>query len=131
MNTKEEILQFLKSNKLFLSEKFHLTKIGLFGSCARGEQNTNSDVDILIELEAGTTNIFDLEWDLKELLKKQFHADVDIVREKYVKSYFKPYILKDVIYVWLPLHTNMYQGISLIDDRLVINSNNVSIMRRN
>ena len=99
MGTKEEILQFLINNKRFLSDRFHLKKIGLFGSFARGEQTQSSDVDILIELEENTKNIFDLEYDLKELLKKQFNRDVDLIREKYIKSYFKPLILRDAIYV--------------------------------
>ena len=99
MNTKEEIIQFLRNNKLFLREKFHLTKIGLFGSFARGDQKPGSDIDILIELEDEAKNIFDLEYDLRELLKKQFNRNVDICEEKYIKSYFKPYILRDAIYV--------------------------------
>ena len=99
MNTKEEILQFLKSNKNSLRENFHLSKIGLFGSFARGEQKPTSDVDILIELEEGTKNIFDLEYDLCELLKKQFKRNVDVVHEKSIRSCFKPYILKDAIYI--------------------------------
>ena len=99
MNTKEEILLFLKSNKLFLTKKFHLTKIGLFGSFARGDQKPSSDIDLLIERAPGANNIFDSDWELKELLKKQFNRDVDICTEKYIKSYFRPYILKDAIYV--------------------------------
>ena len=99
MNNKEEILQFLRNNKIFLRKKYHLTKIGLFGSFARGDQKSSSDVDILIELEKEAKNIFDLEYDLRELLKKQFNRNVDICEEKYIKSYFKPYILKDAIYV--------------------------------
>jgi len=99
MSTKEEILQFLKNNKSSLRENFHLTKIGLFGSFARGDQKPTSDVDILIELEEEAKNIFDLEYDLRELLKKQFNRNVDICEEKYIKSYFKPYILRDAIYV--------------------------------
>lgn len=99
MNTKEEILQFLRNNKIFLREKFHLTKIGIFGSFARGDQKPTSDVDILIELEDDAKNIFDLEFDLQELLKKQFNRNVDLVHEKCIRSYFKPYILKDAIYV--------------------------------
>ena len=71
----------------------------MFGSIARGEDKPTSDIDILIELEEGTKNIFDLEYDLQELLKKQFNRDVDLIREKYIKSYFKPTILKDAIYV--------------------------------
>ncbi|MBI4930810.1 MAG: nucleotidyltransferase family protein [Bacteroidetes bacterium] len=99
MHTKEEIIQFLRNNKNFLREKFHLTKIGVFGSFARGDQKPTSDVDILIELEDGTKNIFDLEYDLQELLKKQFNREVDLVHEKSIRSYFKPFILRDAIYV--------------------------------
>lgn len=99
MSAKEEILQFLITNKKFLQEKFFLSKIGIFGSFARGEQKPTSDVDILIEMDDEAKNIFDIEWDLRELLKKQFNRNVDIVHEKSIRSYFKPYILKDAIYV--------------------------------
>lgn len=99
MPTKTEILNFLRENKDLFKKKFHIAKIGLFGSFARNEQNPDSDIDILIELENDATDIFDLEWDIRELLKKRFNTEVDICEEKYIKSYFKPYILKDAIYV--------------------------------
>ena len=99
METKEEILRFLKQNSELLKNRFHVTKVGLFGSFARDEQTKESDIDLLIELEKNTKNIYDLKLSLKEFLSKKLGKNIDIAREKYIKPYAKKYILKDVIYV--------------------------------
>ncbi len=100
MNTKQEILAFLQSNKSYIQEHFYLTKVGLFGSFARDEQTDKSDVDILIEIEKNTKNIHDLKLSLGEYLSKAFGRNVDLAREKYLKPYAKDEILKDTIYVY-------------------------------
>jgi len=99
MNTKEEILDFLKANKQDILKRYHLTKIGLFGSFARNQQTSLSDVDVLIEIEENTKNIHDLKIDLNNYLSQMFDRSVDIAREKYLKPYAKDFILKDTIYV--------------------------------
>jgi len=99
MLTQQDILSFLTTNKTMLSHRFHLRKIGLFGSFARGEQKPDSDIDILVERTPDAKDIFDSDWELRELLKKQFNREVDICTEKYIKPYAKPFILRDAIYV--------------------------------
>jgi len=99
MNTKNEIISFLQDNRIFLSNQFYITKIGLFGSFARNEQTDTSDVDLLIELENGTQNIHELKTSLKKFLSKAFNRNVDIARVKYLKPYAKKLILKDTIYI--------------------------------
>jgi predicted nucleotidyltransferase len=99
MLTQQNILNFLSENKLFLREQFHVVKIGIFGSFARNEQNPDSDIDILIEMENNVSNVYDLKWNLREFLKNQFQRDVDICNSKHIKPYAKNYILKDAIYV--------------------------------
>jgi hypothetical protein len=99
MLNRQDILSFLRDNKEYLQKHFHLTKMGIFGSFARDEQKQDSDIDLLIEMEEETKNIFDLKWELREFLKKRFNREVDICNEKYIKSYAKPYILRDAIYV--------------------------------
>ena len=99
MHTKQDILNFLRDNKEYLLKHFQLTKVGIFGSFARGEERSDSDIDLLIEREPDAKNIFNSDWDLRELLKKQFNRGVDICEEKYIKSYFKKYILQDAIYI--------------------------------
>ncbi|NOQ29937.1 MAG: hypothetical protein GQ570_02315 [Helicobacteraceae bacterium] len=99
MNTKNEILEFLQNNRKYLLEQYHITKIGLFGSFARNEQKDSSDVDLLIELEEGTKNIYDLKSSLRDYLSKSFDRSVDIANSKYLKPYAKEQILKDTLYV--------------------------------
>lgn len=99
MLTRQDVLSFLRDNKEYLQQHFHLSKVGIFGSFARDEQKLDSDIDLLIVRAPGAKNIFDSDWELQELLKKQFNREVDICTEKYIKPYFRPYILKDAIYV--------------------------------
>ncbi len=99
MTEKDEILFYLKNNLVFLKQKFHIKRIGLFGSFARDEQKENSDIDLIIELEDNVENIYELKKELKNHLSKIFGRKIDIAREKYLKPYAKKYILKDVIYV--------------------------------
>lgn len=99
MNTQDEIVNFLHNNRKLLLEKYHVTKIGLFGSFARNEQQVDSDVDLLIEIEEGTKNIHDLKDALKQFLSLSFDRSVDIAREKYLKPYAREQILRDTVYV--------------------------------
>jgi len=99
MNTRDEIIEYLQNNRKFLLNQYHVTKIGLFGSFARNEQKEDSDVDLIIELEDGTKDIYDLKISLKNYLSKAFDRSVDIAREKYLKPYAKKEISKDIVYV--------------------------------
>ncbi len=99
MNTQNEIINFLQNNRKLLLEKYHVTKIGLFGSFACNEQKENSDVDLLIELEDDVQNVYDLKKSLKQFLSSSFNRSVDMAREKYLKPYAKEQILKDTLYV--------------------------------
>ncbi|MBI4357883.1 MAG: nucleotidyltransferase domain-containing protein, partial [Candidatus Omnitrophica bacterium] len=49
MKTLEEIKNVLRSKKQALREKYHVARIGVFGSYVRGDNTPASDVDILIE----------------------------------------------------------------------------------
>lgn len=99
MLTQQNILDFLSENKWYMREHFHVVKIGIFGSFARNEQHSESDIDVLIEMENNVSNVYDLKWNLREFLKNQFQRDVDICNSKHIKPYAKDYILKDAIYV--------------------------------
>ncbi|CCJ35582.1 nucleotidyltransferase family protein [Methanoculleus bourgensis] len=43
------IIGILRGNKRYLEETYHVGSIGIFGSCRRGEEREESDVDILVE----------------------------------------------------------------------------------
>jgi predicted nucleotidyltransferase len=100
MKTRDQILTFLAQNKTLFRDNYHIIRIGLFGSYARGEQNPNSDIDLLVEFEENTQDIYDLKIQLKEFFHIQLDSDVDICREKYIKPKFKNSILKEAVYAY-------------------------------
>ena len=51
MKTRDEILSILAEKKPRWEKRFRLKSLALFGSFARGDQDANSDVDILVEVD--------------------------------------------------------------------------------
>ena len=92
-------MQFMTLNKDLFKEKFHVIKIGILGSYARGDNNNQSDLDLIVEFEENTQDLYDLKIQLKEFIKSKLGLEVDICREKYIKPRIKKSILKEVIYV--------------------------------
>ncbi len=99
MLTPEVIIEFLRINKQLLRDKFHCEEIGLFGSFARNEQNESSDIDIIVQFEKDTPDLYTVENELKEYIKSHLGRDVDICAKKWIKPVFKPLVLKEAIYV--------------------------------
>ncbi len=99
MRTRDQIISFIAKNKDLFRNKFHITKIGIFGSFARGEQNKESDLDLIVEFEDNTQNLYDLKLDIKEYFRSKLGIEVDIYREKYIKPRIKKEILKETLYV--------------------------------
>lgn len=97
--TKEYIINYLSEHKDEFSQKFGITKLGLFGSYVRDEATKNSDIDILIELESNLTDIHEKKTTFKQILEDYFNTKVDIAREKYLKPFAKHEVLKEVEYV--------------------------------
>ena len=95
----ESILKYLDENSERLKLEYQLTKIGLFGSVARGDQNPDSDIDILVEFEPGTADLYDLKHKLKKEIQEIFHRPVDICRLKYIKPVFLKQIQSEAKYV--------------------------------
>jgi|SRR6186997_3198162 predicted nucleotidyltransferase len=70
------------------------TRLGLFGSFARGEARPDSDVDLLVELDRRT---FDRYMDLKIFLEDLFGRKVDLVLADRIKPRLREQILAEVI----------------------------------
>ena len=70
MTTRGEILDFLVRNKQYFRTRFGVTKIGLFGSYATGEQNESSDIDLIVSEVKNILEEKDQEIEsLKKLIK--------------------------------------------------------------
>jgi len=99
MLAKNQIIRYLSVNKDNISQKYHLKKLGIFGSYARDEQTSASDLDLLVEFEDNTPNLAKIKYFLREEIQNIFKIPVDICREKYIKPVFRQQILTDAIYV--------------------------------
>ncbi len=99
MTDKNQILQYLSANKQSISQKYHLKKLGIFGSYARNDQTPESDLDLLVEFEDNTPNLSDIKEILRKEMQSIFQIPIDICREKYIKPIFRKQILSDAIYV--------------------------------
>jgi predicted nucleotidyltransferase len=95
MFTKESVLEQLNRKADELKQNFTVSSIGLFGSLARNEATSESDVDILVDFTEPT---FDHYMDLKFHLEALFDRSVDLVIADSVKPRLKPVIDKEVIY---------------------------------
>lgn len=72
----------------------------LFGSYARGESNSLSDIDILIDVqESKKFNLFDIA-EIKEKLQDRFGLPVDVVMLKAITPDIKKRIEKEMILIY-------------------------------
>lgn len=63
-----------------LADQYKAENVRVFGSVARGEENENSDVDLLVHFRDGAS-LFDL-MDLKEDTEELLGLEVDIVSDR-------------------------------------------------
>jgi len=87
MKIKPRIVRIIKNRGI--------KKAGIFGSYARGEQKSSSDIDILIQptKEMGFFDIIRLEEDLKKRLKKK----IDLLTYASIHKLLKERILQEEI----------------------------------
>lgn len=94
----KQILVYLSLNKDRFKKDYHLIRIGVFGSVARGEQNETSDIDLIVEFEENTPDLYAVKQRIKDEIQSKFNTSVDICREKYIKPVFKDLVLSEVKY---------------------------------
>ena len=86
-------IQQKKKEILLVAQQHGIVNIRIFGSVARGDDNLQSDVDLLVDLEQGRT-LFDLAGALIKLLDL-LGRKVDIVTERGLHWYLKEKIMKE------------------------------------
>ena len=93
--TKEEIISFLRKNKPYIKKEFGVTKIALFGSFARNEQNKKSDIDILINMKVHN---FRKRLGFRDFLEEKFQRKVDVLYFNAVRKFIMRNIQEDIVY---------------------------------
>lgn len=96
MTTKEDILKTLSNNKESLQAGFKVRQLALFGSYARGDQQENSDVDILVDVDPSIGLDFVC---LCETIERLLGTHVDVVSSRAIKPSGWKVIEPELIYV--------------------------------
>jgi predicted nucleotidyltransferase len=97
MKTLDEIKEILEAQQDYLAAEYGVSIVGVFGSYVRGEQQPDSDVDVLIELErparVSLIGLVELEHDLSELLGMK----VDVAIRRNLRKRIGERILREVV----------------------------------
>ena len=86
---------FVDKNKLIqLCRENNITKIGIFGSVARGDATEKSDIDLLVQFSENKSLLthIRLERELSQLLKRK----VDLLTEEAISPYLRDIIKSDL-----------------------------------
>lgn len=95
--SRNQIIDFLISQKNTFEKEYHVRKIGIFGSYARDEATDDSDIDIVVELDK--PDMFYLIG-IKQMVEEAFETKVDIIRlRERMNKTLREQIEQDVIYV--------------------------------
>lgn len=96
MLSRTDIESKLQEIKPVLADKFHVSRIGYFGSYVSGQQNNESDLDLLVEFSEPVGWSF---FTLEKFLEQSLGLPVDLVTRNALKERIKEPILNQVIYV--------------------------------
>ncbi|MCK5822517.1 MAG: nucleotidyltransferase family protein [Bacteroidales bacterium] len=96
MKTLEYIKQQIEQKKSFLQAKYHIKYLAIFGSVSRGENNDESDIDILVDFsEPIGIEFIDLADELEKILQNK----VDLVSRNAIKPKYFSQIKNELQYV--------------------------------
>jgi predicted nucleotidyltransferase len=74
-----------------------IKRVGIFGSYVRGEQNKDSDIDLLVEFFEGEKT-FDRFMEISYFLEKILNHRIELVTPEGMSPYIAPHIFKEIEY---------------------------------
>ncbi|HPI91419.1 MAG TPA: nucleotidyltransferase family protein [Spirochaetota bacterium] len=96
MLTKNDIKKKIQKNSGIL-KNYHVNRIGIFGSYAKGTPSENSDIDLLVDFSE-TITLFQYVH-LADSMRNILNSGVDIVTLNGVKPYLKDSIMNEVEWI--------------------------------
>lgn len=93
--TIRELLKQRREDILRIAEKYGAYNVRVFGSVARGEADSASDVDLLVEMAPGSSllDLAGLQLELQALLG----CPVDVVTERSLKARIRERVLREAV----------------------------------
>ena len=87
-------LEEIKKRAIPILQKHDVEFAGIFGSYAKGEEKSNSDIDLLYRYKSPQSLLRTVS--IKQELEKMLGHKVDLVSEEYIKPLIRPEIIKDL-----------------------------------
>jgi hypothetical protein len=100
-----EVKEKIKKQKEYLMNNFYVKNIGVFGSYARGEQNSYSDIDLVVHFFTDKKIGFKIV-SLKDYLEDVLNKSVDLINYDSMSEKIKKNVEKEVIYLWEEISEN-------------------------
>jgi predicted nucleotidyltransferase len=97
MTTRHEVMTRLKSLKGELAIRYDVREIGIFGSVARGEDDNQSDIDLLVEFGSQADLITYIG--LWQYLEDTFGTKIDLVSKGGLRSDMRDKVMQDLVLV--------------------------------
>ena len=91
-----EQLQQMNAQLNSLAERYGATRLRVFGSVARGEETSDSDVDFVVELPRGY-DMFSQRIALQQDLGDLLHRKVDLVPEHELITHVRNHVLHEAV----------------------------------
>jgi predicted nucleotidyltransferase len=95
---KSPVIKKLEAAAPAIRSQFGVTRIGIFGSFARGEQTKKSDVDVLVNFAEGYATLKNFVG-LADHLEALFKRKVDLITVEGVDKYIRQNVEAEVIWV--------------------------------
>jgi predicted nucleotidyltransferase len=92
---RSDVFKKIDQHRDELKSRYAISSLSLFGSVARDQATSNSDLDILVSFEE-TPGLFKF-LELKSRLETICQCPVDLVTEKALKKQFREQILKEAL----------------------------------
>jgi hypothetical protein len=88
-----DVISDLRSILPGIKKRFSVNRIGVFGSYVRGDQQEDSDIDILVEFDITSIDNY---MGLVNFLEDRFQKRIDLVTIRALNERLKPHIIEEV-----------------------------------
>jgi predicted nucleotidyltransferase len=91
-------IEKIKHTIISILKRHSITRAGIFGSFARGNENPDSDIDILVEFDKQISllEFVGIKYELEDILEKK----VDLVEYQSIKPRLKKRIMSEEIRIY-------------------------------
>lgn len=97
MKTTSDIIEHVRNLQGELRHRFHVRKIGIFGSYSREQQKEGSDIDLIVEFDEPIGMITFVH--LKVYLEDSLGMRVDLVTPDGLHPLIRDQVMREVVYV--------------------------------